>query len=707
MKSYSIILLLLAFLFINNKANAQKVVAETHYKHYSYQDAIAEYKKILRTDRHNGEALYNMANAYRLNGKTVEAEQWFAKAVIYNPEPLAKLYYAQALMSNKKYKQARQWFENYKNVAEDQNNIRMAENMAAFCKQLEENGLPESDFEVKLVPFNSQKFDYSPTIFSDSAIVFVSNRNYKQPKDKKKKDNQLKRTKQDRWTGDQYMKLFIARSLTNDAFAEPDVFFKEINSIYHEGPAVFHRNGKVMYFTKNDVEDKKKGFDEERNNRLAIFESKNENGKWTTPTKISISKSEYTVCHPALANDGSFMIFASDMPGGFGGMDLYISYAYADEWGVAENLGEQFNTVGNEVFPYLDKNNNLFFSSTMHVGFGGLDVFKSISVGDKKWAQPENFGVPINSPKDDFGFTVTNDWRKGYFSSNRSGNDEIYSFLANEKMITGSYGGNHNNNGRNGNNNGGSTTIVKKNYGKNKLEICGEVINSKYKNSLKDAKVDVLSKCTGEELKFITPDDGTFRFVADKNCEYMMVAQKDKFRDTLLFVSTIDIKPDSSCMQVLIPLTFDEGNLGGGFTSTNSNEYKKGDIIELENIYFDLDKYNIRFDAVEDLNNLYRLMVKYPNMTGEIGAHTDSRASFAYNIVLSNNRAKSAVRYLVNMGISRDRLTWRGYGETQLKNGCADGVECTEKQHQRNRRIEFKVTYFDGVLVSREADRYK
>jgi len=700
MKQISIILLL--FIFFASNTSAQETIGEVKYDHYSYQDAIKQYKRALKKDKNNGQVLFRLANAYRLNGKTADAEQWFAKAVVFYPEPDCKLFYAQTLLSNKKYLKAKQWFDSYSKVAESERDVQLSKEMMVFCQDLNDGNVLEQMYNVQEVNFNGEDFDYSPTFYSDSALVFVSNREVETTK-------KFKRTKIDNWTGQRYMKLFLATHTGDSKFSEPTKFFTETDAYFHEGPAVFNNKKDIVYYTKNVNERKSKQVDENHNTRLGIFQSSSQDGKWTEPEPLSITNAEYSIQHPALSKDESFMIFCSDMPGGFGGTDLYISRYEGNTWGVAENLGSKINTAGNEAFPFLDEQDNLYFSSNLLIGFGGLDIFKSMN-DDGEWSQPENFGAPINSSKDDFGFAITSDWSRGYFTSSRKGDDNIYTFEASYGMIV------QNNKLTEKKKNGKGSNGVRKNgkTSEDKIYVCGTVINEKYKTLLKDANIKVVSLCEGEEIEYVTLEDGAFGFEAPRNCDYVMVATKNNFEEEIAKLSTTG-KDANPCLEVVIELKFKESTIadllngdgkGGNGKGGNGTQIIDGMVIELKNIYFDLDKYFIRQDASQDLENLYALLIKYPNMRGELGAHTDSRAPHAYNIKLSHNRAKSAVKYLTNKGIAKNRLTWKGYGETQLKNNCPDGVECSEKQHQRNRRIEFKVTYFDGVIYSTEKQNY-
>jgi outer membrane protein OmpA-like peptidoglycan-associated protein/tetratricopeptide (TPR) repeat protein len=659
---------------------AQFKSPERYYDNLSYQNAIEGYKKTVEEDNTDGEAMFNLANAYRLNSKTVEAEIWFEQAIIYYPAPICKLYYAQTLLSNSKYSKAKTWFLKYAEDAPSANDSEIAADMADFCQELEDNGMPDYIYSVNEVTFNTLKQDYSPCFYGDSSIVFVSNRDFENANAKK-----------DKWTGDNYMQLFVTHPDANEDYIEPQKFFININSKFHEGPACFSSDNNTIYFTQNQYYKRKVIVDENQNTLLAIYSANFVDGEWINVQKLSFCNEQYTVCHPTLSNEDEFIIFSSDMPGGYGGMDLYIVNNEAGTWGVPENLGEKINTVGNEVFPYLDSDNNLYFSSNMLVGFGGLDIYKAYK-NEIGWSSPDNIGVPINSSKDDFGLVINESWSTGYFSSNRKGEDNIYTFTENFDIII--------KRGEQDTTNNNKTITENPDKG---LSVCGTVINKIYKNLLKDAKVEVVSKCTGDETEIITLADGAFDFPIDENCNYRIKVTKKNFKDTLFNFSTFN-PTYNDCIEILVPLTFYDEEVTE--ISTDIIVFE-GQILELYNVYYDFDKYNIRTDASTDLDVLYDILIKYPSMKGELSSHTDCRGTHKYNEVLSDNRAKSAMKYLIGKGIDPGRLTYKGYGETVLKNECADGVDCNEIQHQRNRRTEFKITYLDETIISKEYEKYQ
>jgi outer membrane protein OmpA-like peptidoglycan-associated protein len=755
---------------------AQPSSADKAYRHYEYQAAIEEYTDLVKKNPNDGQALFNLANSYRLIFETIEAERWFAKAVENYDNPVAKLYYAQMLLTNGKYVKAQEWFNQFATVAPNSEDARRAYEFARFAKKLSEEGMQPGDYKVEKVPFNSEKLDFSPVMRNPQEMVFASNR-----------DGVIKSKKNDPWTDDNFVSLFSVKINADGSYADPVLLPEGINSKLHEGPACFTDNGNTIYFTRSDYVKGKRGFDKNKNTRLQIYRSKLVEGEWETPVKLNFNSSDYSSCHPTLSKDGKMMIFASDRPGGFGDMDLYVTTWQDTAWTEPKNLGGQINTSGSEVFPFLGEDGHLYFASNFHVGFGGLDVFRA-RWKNEMWRDPVNLGAPINSNRDDFGFIANSSITQGYFTSNRAGSvsqDDIYFFsIDRNALLTGvvincvdmqaipgadvsiRYGGEvlettlSNDEGRFFFNVPyGRIYLVeayKEGYLKNsdcpgvetvntegvetRVEISvalpimqapldgdvvqmvrGKVINAIYGNPIPKAEVKLINRCTGEDMTILSDENGNYSFPLKDECDYILIGDKDRFFPNSVPVTTLG-KEDDKPIEADIPLAFrdplsqgedytgvpgDQGPDGAfipsGLTGV-SGEIRQGTIIELFNVYFDLDKYNIRQDAIPYLEDLVVLLKNNPTMKGEISAHTDSRASYEYNIQLSNNRARSVYDYLLSRGIKADRLTWRGYGETQLKNDCADGVPCSEAQHQRNRRVEFKVTNFRGSTFSKEPD---
>lgn len=749
----------LCFVALAILTQAQLKKANTAFMHHHYEDAIELYNQVVKRDLDNTEAITNLAFSYWKTEQYSLAEYWFTRAALMNDDPKVKMWYGQLLIANEKYSEAAKWLEKYATAETDPIASKNARQMAAYCLAIGVGMPGADDYEVLPVEFNSLDLEFCPTLYKDK-LLFTSNR----PEAAKRGGED------DPWTSDRFTDVFMVTRTGDKNFSKAELFASEIASPYHEGPLCFSNDGKTMYLTRSDFNEKKRKFDELRNTRLKIVEMNlDESGHWIHSKDLEFCSSEYNCSHPAVTPDGKYLLFASDMPGGYGGMDLYKCAKTAEGvWGMPMNLGQHINTQGNELFPTVHSDGSLYFSSDLHVGYGGLDLYKCEQDGDS-WVVPENLGAPINSSKDDFGICIDADGESGFFSSNRNieskddvlffritskvilegtvvdcstreplptaqlklSGDDYYSDMAftNEKgefkmslPLNSSYEllaamqGYISTDACNsdelisteGLNAGDRLRVTlalspKDIIDLSEMYLCGTVRNAKYGNPIGDCEISLLNRCNGEESTATTDETGTYYLSVQKGCEYEMSTSKNKF-ENLFRVFTAQTKED--CMLLDFELTFIETEEPP--LLSEDVIIRKGMVLELFHIYFDLDKYKVREDAIPDLQTLKNILDKYPSMKGEVMAHTDSRASNDYNKTLSQNRAEAARAWLISQGVSADRLTAAGYGETRLKNHCKDNVECSELEHQRNRRVEFRVTDFDNSIdnVSRESETY-
>lgn len=732
---------------------------DRHFDRVDLQAAIKYYKRSLSKDPEQPNALYNLANAYRMTSDYKKAEEWYVKAIEHEQPPKCKLFYAQVLLANEKYEEASEWFQKYASIAETASAIQNSILLSEYADQLAGKGIPESIYKIELLDFNSKKLDFSPAFLgNDSTVIFSSTR------DAAGKKSKLT----DGWTAEGFVDLFFSKRLEDGSWTKPESLPKPLNFAFHGGPLTFTTDYSRAYVTRSD-HDGSRGFDEDRNTRLKIYSLDrlegygiNDRKHWENLQPLPFNNSKYSCAHPTISLDGNTMVFASDQPSSYGNMDLYVVTKEGDTWGEPKNLGETINTEGIDAFPFIHpETNHLYFSSNMHPGFGGLDLFKSPwDPVTKEWGTPINMGVPVNSSDDDFGMVLVEDMKIiGYFTSNRNREteDDIYYFErksdaeiqgvvvniedgsvipnASVKLLIGK-----DENGElfkefTSDSEGKFSTTVpfsqnyvavasKEDFITNdeatgidyaprsafdgqavvymemklipeacELFVEGRVLNKSFDAGVPMANLVLTEKCSGKVSNLQADETGAYRIPLQKDCDYTLQASKEGFIQNEVSFSTKEASCKEGAIKIDVPLEMEE--------------IKEGLVIELENIYFDFDKYYIRKDAEQDLEEVYALMTTYPNMKGEIGAHTDSRGSHAYNEVLSANRAKSAVEWLIKKGISKDRLTWKGYGETKLRNRCSDDVSCSKIEHQRNRRVEFTVTFVDGKKVeSTERDDY-
>ena len=407
-----------------------------------------------------------------------------------------------------------------------------------------------------------------------------------------------------------------------------------------------------------------------KTNLLKIFQAQYINGKWAALEPFYLNSPDYSVGHPAISPDGKILCFASNMPGGQGGSDLWMCVRNETGWSAPQNLGPEINTAGDEVFPSLQADGSLIFASDMLPGFGGLDIFFARHQ-DNKWVKPENAGLPLNSSYDDFAMNYAPGTKIGFFSSNRpggQGSDDIYAFRELEKPEPPKP-------------EPPSPVVIEP---PKPMFITGLVKDKKSLLPVEGATLFVYFPREGKVRIVKTGADGTFRMEVKEPAELSLKAMKPKYISDCETFSLAEVKPGET-------LTAPRELL--------LDKLEVNKVFKIDNIYYDFDKFNIREDAKPELDKLVRIMKENP-INVELGSHTDSRGSSVYNERLSQNRAQSAVDYIVSQDINASRITAKGYGERQLVNKCSDGVKCSDAEHQANRRTEFKVTGYTAPAAT-------
>lgn len=788
MKKLPLLILLLSLVINISAQKDTKMQADKAYDHLSYLKAADLYQQ-LEEGNLDEVAKLKLADSYRLNGDTESAEYWYTQAVNEGSNPEDMLHYAQVLQSNGKCEMALSWYTQFQGLMGLSHPLPRAK--ITDCASLV--FLPKQQVSVTNArQLNSGHLDYSPVAYKEG-IVFTSTR------------GKGKEGIEDQWTKDNFSDLFFAKKIGNQSFSAVEILEGAINGNFHDGTATFNKVGTKMYFSRNS--------DDGKNSQdivdLKIYSAELVNNKWENVTELPFNHEEYSTCHPTLSADGNTLYFSSNRLGGFGGMDLYKSTRSGTHWSVPENLGEEINTAGNEIFPFVDNNGVLFFASNGLSGIGGLDIYQTQMVNGL-WKPAENLGEPINSAKDDFGYCQLTNGEEGYFTSNRIGGfggDDIYYWsgfsqpantpqniitvvdektgskiqdalvtivegvyknkvnipkvrqVKNDELTPSEYRAQPISFLTDGKGKvqpevrvGKTYTIliekqgyaaVKKVVNANELvrtpewivpmtkrkglSLNGSVIHQEYNRMIPNASVDLFNFCTGEYESTVSDDEGNFEFFLECNCDYELVAKKDRFVEDKKKYSTLGMdckaaKPINSILYLNVaeevtkvmpeektvvpqvvnvkptpapiivessPVTIEETN------------YKVGQVITLEDVFYDFNKATIRGDASQALDNIVQILKQYPSMEIELYSHTDSRGDRMYNEDLSQRRASSAVKYIVARGISAHRLTGKGYGEWLLKNDCGDGVDCSEAQHQENRRTEVKITKLDADVEVR------
>ena len=634
---------------------------------------------------------------------------------------------------------------------------------------------------------NTTGLEFSPTFYEDG-IVFISTNTAGL---KKLTDESLKLPA---------MSILRSRRDVEGKLGLPEPFAKELSSLYHEGPVCFDRTAETVYFSRNSVIDGKEKIAKDKAQKMRLYSSKIVNGAWSEPAPLPFNSNEFDDCHPAISIDGDKLFFASNRPGSLGGMDIYVSYKVGESWSEPVNLGAGVNTAGNDAFPFIHADNTLYFASDGQSDRkGGFDLYYVIPEG-AQWTKPVNMGDPFNTGGDDIGLIVDLNKINGYYSTNGSGGqggDEIFNFHTENGNLDDYLLQNMRVPDRNLDL---KVVVTEKSTGTPIKDAVVQVLNYDGNNVIgRDEQGNLITVQTiqGKEvISSMPPDkgingetDSKGRFGTDvKPGNYVVIITKKGFQ-TKQFRLPIS-KPGNELAAQLekssmagpgkiqwIPSVFNyntnaplagatmlltntktgqvdtlvtdvNGTLdhyinsnsqynvdilqGGrtiGSTTVNTNgwpDYTKpmyqnisvaplmpGSIIELPNIYYNYNDATLRPDARKDLDLVVALMKQQSSIKVELRSHTDCRGSEQYNQSLSQRRADGVVEYMVTQGISRNRLVPVGYGESEPRNICTDGVSCTDQEHARNRRTEVRMlagltgssmVYVDGNISNSHVD---
>ncbi len=578
--------------------------ADAQFQRGEYYDASVTYKKVYNKLRkkeerpQRGEVAFKMGRCYRLLNMSARASAAFQNALRYEyPDSTTHFMLAQALHADGKYAAALRSYDKYLEFCPDDS---LAINCAEGCRTAQEIRARGSRYVVKQAKlFNSRRADFCPMYLgADCDQIYYTSTTEKATGDKKSEI-----------TGMKNADVFFSKKNEKGEWERPEPVEGELNTEFDEGIVAFSPDAQTMYLTKARRE-------LNAPTSVEIYTSTRSDAKWSAPVKFEITADTLsTFGHPAVSPDGEYLYFVSDMPGGYGGKDIW-RISLKERQGSLVNLGPDINTEGNDDFPYVRSDGSLYFSSDGHPGMGGLDIFRATAVGDPadmRW-KVENMGFPINSAGDDFGITFGKG-EDGFFSSNRGdarGYDHIYSFEYDPVRIT----------------------------------IEGLVMD-KDEEPVKNAIIRIVGN-DGSNQKEVARDDGSFSFALQRGVKYVMLAgAKGYLNQKQEFASDSTMEDANYWVEFILP------------------SISKPSVVE--NIFYDYDKADLRPESKTALNELIAVLHDNPNVTIEMASHTDRWGSDAYNINLSERRAKSVVDYLVENGISRDRLQPHGYGKSRPK----------------------------------------
>ena len=615
------IYLTLSFVMASGLLSAQNKdtkVADKLFDRYEYVDAANEYLKLTQNGKGDTYVFKQLADSYYAIFNTKEAVKWYAKAVAQKQDAETYYKYAQMLKSEGNYAESDKQMKQFASMVPNDQRAKAFTSNPNYLPTLKGQ---TKLFDVSKSDISSDKTDFGAVLTNDNSVYFSSARNTSR--------------RNSNWNEEPYLDLYKATYNSNGTISEA-VALDNLNTKWHDGPATVSADGKTMYYGSESFNEKEYTKDKAKKSKFGkiyLYKATFEEGKWTNSKPLPFNNAAYDVRNPSLSKDGKTLYFSSNMPGGFGAEDIWKVAINGDTYGKPENLGSKINTEANESFPFITEDNILYFSSNGREGFGGLDVFK---IDLNKASEVINIGAPVNTEKDDFSFTYNTNKKVGFFSSNRTGNDDIYK----------------------------ADPVCA-------VQAIAVVKDAKTGIVIEQAKVvlvDAKEKTVGNQT---TEVNGKAAFGVNCNTVYSFQVSKQGYESGVFGVAKTDGGEVvvEALLQPIVPIITEKE-------------------VILQPIFFEYDKSNITQEGAAELDKLVQVMNDYPTMVIFAKSHTDNRGSDKYNLNLSDRRAKSTVQYLVSKGIAKERISGQGFGESEPKVTCDT---CTEEQHAQNRRSEFLI----------------
>ncbi len=638
------------FLLISVLGQAQEKQlekADQKYDRYAFIDAQKIYLKVAEEGYRSPQLFKRLGNSYYFNAEFEDAAKWYGELMEDATNDVESEYYfrySQSLKALKKYDEADKWMMKFNTFSSKDDRAYLFTEQPDYLREINYNS---GSYEITRTAINSTYSDFG-TAFSENKLVFASSRDT---------GAFIKRIYE--WTGDPFLDLYeVSINPANGELSEVKKYKGNLNSIFHESTPAFTKDGNIVYFTKNNYNNGSYREDEKGTNKLKLYKAtrSSDSKDFGTPKEMPFNSDEYSTAHPTLSPDEKKLFFSSDMPGSEGLSDIWVVDILSDgSYSEPRNLGEGINTAGRETFPFMTASGDMYFASDGHIGLGGLDIFVTNVTDAETISEIINIGEPANSSRDDFAFVIDEDTKFGYLSSNRNGglgDDDIYRFkqLKEHKLFC-------------------------------EVIVMGVVVDKDSGQLIPGAKVSLVDGNNNVIKSLTVGDRANYAFVTECETQYFLRATKEDYiGDEKLFTTPTESQMVE--LDLMLEKEIVKAEVGDDI----------GKLLKLEPIYFDFDKHNIRPDAAVELAKVIAVMNEYPEMKIDVRSHTDSRGKDDYNMRLSERRNKSTINYIVERGgISRDRLTGRGYGESELINECANGIPCSREKHELNRRSEFRI----------------
>lgn len=613
--------------------------ANEKYDEYSFSPAIDIYKKVLDRGYASADLLKKLGNSYYYNADYEDASNTYKRLVDEYPDEIGPEYYfryAQTLKTLEDYEGSKAIMAKFLEATSDDARATAYKDEEDYLNDIKRNS---GRYNVSPFQYNSPYSEFAPSFYKEG-LIFSSDR-----------DTGNFARYRHTWNSKDFLDLYKVNA---DSVSQGFVikFGDHVNTRLHESTSTVSKDGNILYFTRNNFKEGKYVKDETGVIRLKIFKAKMVEGVWSEIEELPFNSNDYSVAHPTLSSDEKALYFASDMPGTLGESDIFkVAINEDGTYGTPENLGPVINTEARETFPFVTSEDVLYFSSDGHPGLGGLDIFASKIANGRLDGNVMNVGEPVNGRMDDFTFIFNEDTRKGYFASNRAegrGADDIYAFLETKPLLI------------------------------DCEQAISGVVRDKISNQpLIGASVKVIDENNEEIMSAITDAEGKYNLLIDCTQGNFVRAMTEGYVPSEEYLGKSDGEPK------VIDFYLERSSITAGF----GDDLAK--LLQLSTIYFNFNKYDIRKDSEIEVEKVIAAMEKYPSLRIKVNSHTDSRGKDSYNLWLSQKRAESTVNYMVKKGIAKERLDGEGFGETKLINKCANGVKCSDKDHELNRRSEF------------------
>ncbi len=622
--------------------NKKTKKADDNFKSHAYAIAIEDYKNLVDQGYDNTEIYKRLGDANYRNANYSEAANWYSKLFMIENATIDAKYmykYAQSLKSSKEYEASTIWMQKYRSTKTVEERSKRFLQNPNYLENIEKNS---GRYDIINLAINSKSSDFSPA-FKGEQLVFSTAR-----------DTGYVSKRVHTWNNAPFTNLYTATPNANGDFTKASPL-SSLNKRTHEASAIFTKDGSTVYFTRNNSSNGKFARDLNGVSRLKIYRAELKDEKWINITELPFNSDEFSVAHPALSPDEKKLYFASNMPGTLGESDIFVVAINEDgSFGTPNNLGTSINTEARETFPFISESNVLYFASDGRPGLGGLDVFAA-KLNDLDDLTVLNVGKPVNSEQDDFSFIINDQTRRGFFTSNRDGgkgSDDIYAFEENKALSF-----------------------------KTKTVIVGITTDQDKGIPLEGAQIILLDKEGKKLSEVLTKADGSFVFDSKYNFDDYIISANGEGYEKREVSFSAENKKDTTRVEVQLKKILKRAPVGTDLAK----------FLNLNPVYFDLDKSVIRPDAAKTFDAVISYLNVFQDIKIQIQSHTDVKASSAYNMQLSTKRAKSTLNYLIDKGIHPDRLTSKGFGETKLVNDCVTLAKCTDERHEENRRSEFIV----------------